>query len=363
MPAKQLSSLENSIDLLSPFGLVCETGVYLMVSIKDIAAKVGLSPSSVSRILNGKQNINSEKRDYIKKVARDLGYVPNRAARSMVMKKTFTVGIVIPDMFNMFQRQLFSIIEHQLEYSGYHTLFFFVKNRSSSEEECLNKIKGELLDGLILLHEIRNQKFYEYCNNAHIPTVLSTFTMPNLDFPSIHVHEEVAAYEAMLHLINLGHHSIAMINCKTFSFGKQRAEGFFKALEEINIPRDLSIVSWAKSYSSEAGLYATRELLLRRKDFTAIFAATDELAIGAIRALQDAGIRVPQDVSVVGFDDIEIASYYCPRLTTIRQPLQDMGERTASLLHHSINNDELEQKYVILPHELIIRESTKQCIV
>ena len=112
-----------------------------MVSIKDIAKQVGMSPSTVSRVVNGKKNVKPEKRDQILKLIEETGYVPNKAARSMVLNRTFTVGIVIPDTFNMFQRQLFSIIERHLEAFGYHTLFFFVKFESSSEQDCLNRLK------------------------------------------------------------------------------------------------------------------------------------------------------------------------------------------------------------------------------
>jgi LacI family transcriptional regulator len=119
-------------------------------------------------------------------------------------------------------------------------------------------------------------------------------------------------------------------------------------------------VVWAKTYSAEAGMYGMRELLLRGRDFSAVFAATDELAIGAIRALEDEGIRVPEDVSVLGFDDIDISSYIVPRLTTIRQPLADMGERTATLMHKSITRERIADLDVVLPYELIIRESTSR---
>jgi LacI family transcriptional regulator len=327
-----------------------------MVGIKDIAKRVGTSPSTVSRVINGKNYVNSEKREEILRLIEETGYVPNKAARSMVLKRTFTVGVVIPDTFNMFQRQLYSIIGHHLESFGYHTLFFFVKFEDSSEESCLVRLKSEKLDGVIMLHEIRNPRFYEYLERVKLPTVLATFGYGR--HPSIHVNEEHAAFEAVMHLINLGHRRITMITGGGFSFGRQRAEGYFKALEASGIDRNQGRVIVSKSYTAEAGIYGMRELLLRNRDFTALFAATDELAIGAVRALADEGIRVPQDVSVVGFDDIDIASYMVPRLTTIRQPLASIGERTATLLHRSISGERLAVSDVVMPVELVVREST-----
>ncbi|MFH2114227.1 MAG: LacI family DNA-binding transcriptional regulator, partial [Spirochaetota bacterium] len=175
-----------------------------MVSIKDIARVVGVSPSTVSRVVNGKKYVNQEIRESILKLVEETGYVPNKAARSMVLRRTFTVGVVIPDTFNMFQRQLFSIIEHHLESFGYYTLFFFVKFDDASERDCLTRLKSEKLDGVIMLHEIKSPLFDDYLVRVQLPTVLATFQKADRGLPSIHVNEEQAAYDAVLHLINLG---------------------------------------------------------------------------------------------------------------------------------------------------------------
>jgi LacI family transcriptional regulator len=333
-----------------------------MVNIKDIAKQVGMSPSTVSRVVNGKKHVNSEKREQILKLIEETGYVPNKAARNMVLKRSSTVGIVIPDTFNMFQRQLFSIIERHLESFGYHTLFFFVKFEDQSEELCLNRLKAEKLDGVIMLHEIKNPVFYDYLSKTGLPVVTSTFHYPGIS--AIHVNEEQASREAVNHLISLGHRNILMISGDGFTFGRQRAEGFFQALTEADIPWNENRVVFVRHYTPEFGMYGMRELLLRsgssgKRTFTALFAATDELAIGAMRVLTDEGIRVPQDVSVVGFDDIDIANYIYPRLTTICQPLTEIGERTALTLYRQITGGTAAGEEQILLHKLIIRESTR----
>jgi LacI family transcriptional regulator len=332
------------------------------INIKDIARQAGMSASTVSRVVNGKKHVNSEKREQILKLIEETGYVPNKAARNMVLKRSFTVGIVIPDTFNMFQRQLFSIIERHLESFGYHTLFFFVKFEDQSEEACLNRLKAEKLDGVIMLHEIKNPVFYEYLSKTGLPVVTSTFHYPGIS--AIHVNEEQASRDAVNHLINLGHRNILMISGDGFTFGRQRAEGFFQALTEADIPWDESRVVYVRHYTPEFGMYGMRELLLRsggsgKRTWTALFAATDELAIGAIRVLTDEGIRVPEDVSVVGFDDIDIAKYIVPQLTTVSQPLTEIGERTALTLYRQITGGNTKGDEMILPHKLIIRESTR----
>jgi LacI family transcriptional regulator len=328
-----------------------------MVNLKDIAEQVGVSTSTVSRVVNGKKYINSGKRAQILQAIEEAGYIPNKAARNMVMRRSFTVGIVIPDTFNIFQRQLFSIIERYLNSFGYHTMFFFVKFDSSSEKECLNRLKSEQIDGVIMLHELKCPAFYEYTAKINLPVVSTLCNSDNL--PTIKINDRQAAAEAVGHLIGLGHRKINLICGSGFSFGNQRIEGYYDALSTAGIERDESRVICVKQYSSEFGIYGMKELLLRNRDCTAVFAASDELAIGAIRVLKDEGLRVPEDVSVIGFDNIESANYYIPRLTTIHQPIAEIGEQAARNLHRRINGGINTDFEIIIPHKLIVRESTR----
>jgi LacI family transcriptional regulator len=192
-----------------------------MVSIKDIAKRAGVSPSTVSRVITGKNNVNPKKRELILKLIEETGYVPNKAARDMVMQRSFAIGIIIPDMFNVFQRQLFSIVERHLISFGYHTLFFFVKPDMPSERDCLTRLKEERLDGIIMLHEMKNREFYQYLSASKIP-VVSTITN-TAGIPAITVDDRQAARDAMNHLISLGHKNIDMIgDSGFFSFGVKR---------------------------------------------------------------------------------------------------------------------------------------------
>jgi LacI family transcriptional regulator len=328
-----------------------------MASLKDIAQQVGVSTSTVSRVVNGKKYINSEKRAQILKLIEEIGYIPNKAARNMAMRRSFTIGIVIPDTFNVFQRQLFSIVERHLNSFGYHTTLFLVKFDSSSEKECVDRLKSEQIDGVIMLHELKSPVFYEYIAKISLPIVS---TLCNFDkLPTIKINDRQAASEAVEHLISLGHRKINLLCGSGLSFGYQRIEGYYDALAAAGIDRDEYRVICVKQYNSEFGAYGMRELLLRGKDFTAVFAASDELAMGAIRILKDEGIRVPEDVSVVGFDNIESSNYFIPRLTTIHQPIDEIGERAALSLHRRITNGAITDPEIIIPHKLIIRESTK----
>jgi LacI family transcriptional regulator len=329
-----------------------------MKSIKDIAKLAGVSPSTVSRVVNNKKYVKMEVRDRIMALVEETGYVANNAARSMVLQRTFTVGIVVPDTFNMFQRQLFSAIERSLEGFGYRTLFFFVNWEPVSELKCLRRLKAEKLDGLIMLHEITDPGFYEFLAEGPVPVVLCTFSREGLPFHSVHVDEVAAARAAMAHLIGLGHRNIGLVSGSHFSFGSQRAEGYRQALAEAGIGPDEKRTIFVPSYTPEEGRLGMRELLGRGLGLTAVFAVSDELAIGAIRALYEAGLQVPRDMSVIGFDDIDIAAYLSPGLTTVRQSIREMGGATAHLMTRLIAGEDLGSDSTVFGYELILREST-----
>jgi LacI family transcriptional regulator len=329
-----------------------------MTSIKDIAKLAGVSASTVSRVVNQRQYVRPEIRERVLALVEETGYVPNNAARSMVLKRTFTVGIVIPDTFNMFQRQLFSTIERNLEGFGYRTSFFFVKWEPESELKCLRRLNGEKLDGIILIHEVVHPDFYEYLSSTALPVVLCTFNRDDLAFPSVHVDEENGARAAMSHLIELGHRRIGLLSGSYFSFATQRAVGYRAALEASGIAYDENIVERAPSYNVEEGRDGMRSLLSRAVGLTALFAETDELAIGAIRSLYEAGLSVPHDISVIGFDDIDISAFLSPSLTTVRQPIQEMGRRTAELMSKLIAEEEEGIGSTVFGYELVVREST-----
>jgi LacI family transcriptional regulator len=328
-----------------------------MINLKDIAKQAGVSTSTASRVLNGKKYISPEKRAQILQLIQDTGYVPNKAARNMVMKRSFTVGIIIPSTFNMFQRQLFSVIERTLSSFGYHTGVFLIPLDGTGVRECLDRLKAENLDGLILLHEIKSPAFYEFVAQSDLPVVS---TLCNFDdVPTVKTDDKRAAIDAVNHLISLGHRKIGLICDVGFSYGRCRMQAYHEALTAAGIEPSDDRIACVQQYSSEFGMYGMRELLLRGGDLTAIFAASDELAIGAIRVLKDEGIRVPEDISVIGFDDIEISNYYIPRLTTIHQPIKEIGDHAALGLHRRISGGSRLDSEIIIPHKMIIRETTR----
>lgn len=331
-----------------------------MVSIKDIAKMAGVSVSTVSRVLNHQMCVSADKRAKILEAIKQTGYVPNRAARDMVSKHTSTVGIVMPGTFNMFQRQLFSTIEHHLEQFGYHTSFYFATTDSEGERSCLKRLKADRLDGIIILHEIELVEFNQYLQENKIPTVLVTFERSTWKATSIHISEEEAALAAVNHLIKLGHKKIAYVGGTKYSFCKERLQGYKKALKTASLAYDEQLVVNSDTYNMEGGSKATKELLSRGVGFSAVFAITDELALGTIRTLSDHNLKVPDDISVIGFDNIELSSFSVPRLTTIAQPMMEMGQTAVALLHSLVTSKNRFPLSISLPFTIIERESTAQ---
>ena len=332
-----------------------------MISIKDIAELAGVSISTVSRVINEKSYVREEKRKRVLEVIDETGFVPNRAARDIVLKRTSKVGIFLPETFNQFQRQLFSEIAHNLETLRYHTNFFFVSEDEKGEQNNLLKLKSERMDGVIILSEIELPAFRNHLIENNIPTVIVTFENERWkNCTSIHIDEEAAAYTVVDYLIKQGHKDIALIGGKLTSFATQRESGYKKALKNANIDYLEELTVYADAYNIAEGIIKTKELLNRNVKFSSVFAITDELAIGCIRQLKDSSFSIPRDVSVVGIDDIEISSYISPRLTTIEQPLKDMGKMAVEKIHDLISNGVVKEQNFALPFALIERESVSK---
>jgi LacI family transcriptional regulator len=330
-----------------------------MTTITDIARLACVSPATVSRVINQKSCVKRELRDRILALVEVTGYVPDSAARAMVLQRNFTIGIVLPEAINMFQRQLFSVIERFLEESGYRSLFFLVPCDPEGEARCLQRIRTERLDGIILMHEVSDPAFYDHLAKAAAPVVLCTFDRKGHSFPSVHVDDDAAGQAATGHLIGLGHRAIGLITGSHCTFGAARAAGYRSALETAGIPVAEDRIVLAPAYGLEEGHRAMHELLGRGRELTALFAVTDELAIGALRALSEAGLSVPGHLSIIGIDDLDISAYLAPGLTTVRQLIQEMGRKTAQVVSDLIAGRPAELGPRVFGHRLVVRESTR----
>jgi LacI family transcriptional regulator len=328
-------------------------------SLKELALHLGLSPTTLSWVLNDAPAANSipqETKDRIFAAAREFNYRPNYLARSLRVQKTNTVGVIVPELSDGYSAMVLNGVEAELSTAGYFYLTASHLHREDLLEKLPRMLVGRQVEGIIAVDTpIRFEPTLPVVNvSGHIDIVGVTNVVLN------HQH---AAELGIGHLYNLGHRRIAAIKGQEFSSDTDiRWETIESAARKRGIPFDTSLIVQLQgdSPSPEVGYIATRSLLAKGEPFTALFAFNDVSAIGAIRALEEMGLRVPGDVSVLGFDDIYAAAFHNPALTTIRQPLFEMGTLAARTLLQQLNDVEIGDRPQTLSVEptIIVRQST-----
>jgi DNA-binding LacI/PurR family transcriptional regulator len=328
------------------------------VTLKILAEYLDLSPATVSIVLNNSpvaKSISLETRQRVHAAARKFEYRPNMHARMLRTRLTNTVGIVVPEVSEGYFTRVMPAVEMYLLQEGF--LHFTVSHlcRSDLMEEYPDLLVKRSVDGLLTINtELRDKvplPVVSLSSHAKIPGVTNVV-----------LDHDRAAKIALRHLYELGHRKIAFMKGNRFASDSEfRWESILKIAQEIGIEvrPELSIYLEKNSWSPELGYGSVRDLLARTRDFTALFCFNDTSAIGAIRAIEDVGLNCPRDISVIGFDDIIVAEYYNPRLTTVRQPLHKMGTTAAELLVKRIQSpEETFQSEVWFEPELVVREST-----
>jgi DNA-binding LacI/PurR family transcriptional regulator len=329
------------------------------VSLKSLAEHLALSPATVSLVINrspAAKSIPHRTQERIREAARELNYRPNFMARSLRAQRSFTIGVVVPEISEGYAALVLSGIEDHLLEEGY---FYFVvshRHRADLIEEYPRLLQQRAVEGLIAVDTVCQK-------GVPIPVVAVSGHREVEGVTNIVLNHARAAKLAMEHLAQLGHRKIAFIKGQEFSSDTEiRWEAEQAAAKELGLEIDERLVGQldGESPSPEVGYGVTRKLLAASEDFTALFAFNDISAIGAIRALREAGRRVPEDVSVVGFDDIQSAAFQNPGLTTVRQPLREMGVIAAETLLRRINAPAKTPypKAITVEPELIVRQST-----
>jgi LacI family transcriptional regulator len=328
------------------------------MSLKKLAEHLGLSPATVSLVINRStvaDSIPQDTKDRIFAAARKFKYRPNFFARSLRTQRSFTIGVIVPEVSDGYSASVMSGVEDYLLQEGY---FYFVashRHRADLIDEYPRMFLERSVDGLIAVDT-------PWLLNLSVPVVTVSGHNEVKGVINIVLNHQRAAEVAIKHLVQLGHRQIAFIKGQEFSSDTEiRWANIEQAACEFGItinPR-LVVQLEGDSPSPQLGYVAARRLLASGEPFSALFAFNDISAMGAIRALCEAGQRVPEDVSVVGFDDIQSAAYQNPSLTTVRQPLREMGRIAAEILLKRINRPgiELHDKHTVEP-ELVIRETT-----
>ncbi len=326
------------------------------VSLKILADYLGLCPATVSVVLNNVpgRSIPAETRERVRDAARKFNYQPSLLARSLRKQRTFTVGVLVPELSDGYHTLVMSGIGDHLMREGYFYFSAHHRHKPDMIEEYPRLLLGRGVEGIIsidtaLVHELP------------IPVVAVAGHRKITGVTNVVLDHKRAAELSLRHLYQLGHRHIAFMRGQSFSSDSDdRWRSLVAVAKElgIEIRPELTIQLERDLTSPELGYPVVQELLQHRRAFTAIVSFNDIAAIGAIRALRDANLRVPEDVSVIGFDDIQVAAYHNPRLTTIRQPLHDMGETAARILLQRMQGFKDYPMELAVPPELIIRETT-----
>ena len=317
-----------------------------MTTIKDIAATCKVAVSTVSRVLNNHPDVSPETREKVLAAARRLHYVPNNAARDLVLPQSDSIGVVVRGAENPFFTPVIRAIEHSCEQAGYAMILHQIPAGADEVGEGAALVQSKRLRGLILLGG-RYDYTSEEVSSIDVPFVCCTFTnhfgdLDRTTFSSVSINDKAEAYRATKMLLDAGHTKIAVLldSISDRSISERRYKGYCEALADAGLAVDEDLVCETVNFSMEAAYQCISDLLARRRDFTAIFAIADSMAIAAMKALSDAGIRVPEDCSVMAIDGIEMSRYTVPTLTTLVQPTETLGQQAVEILVDALKGGE-----------------------
>ncbi|MCK4241308.1 MAG: LacI family DNA-binding transcriptional regulator [Candidatus Atribacteria bacterium] len=327
------------------------------ITLKMVAEKAEVSVNTASRAINNKPDINLETKKRVLQIAKELGYIRNAAAVALRTKKTGTIGVVIADNRNPFYAEVLNGMEEAAREKNYHIILANTQRDYRKEEEAINLLLAKRVDGLLITPVQDKDDDIKNLIDANIPFVVVGRDFENIEVDAIYNDEVKGGFLTTEYLIKKGHKRIALIDGFLYkSPAKGRLEGYKKALNKYRIPLDEPLMS-VGDINIEDGYERTKQMLGKNIDFTAIFAYNDMMAFGAMRAIKEKGLRIPEDIGLVGYDDIPFSSLISPALTTIRLKKQDLGVESVKLLLSRINGIRKKTKKIMLDVELVIRET------
>ncbi len=328
-----------------------------MVTIKDVAREAGVSIATVSRVFNNVGLVNSDTRHRVQQVARQLKYVPNSLGRSLSTRKTDAIGLLLPDLFGEFFSEVIRGCDQTAQKNRYHLLVSSSHNNRAELDAALKMMRARV-DGLIIMSPHIDAHTLEENLPHSLPVVLLNCNVNAGEFDSLSIDNFGGAYQMMQHLQDHGHRRIAMIKGTDQNVdAAERLRGYRSSIEQGGAERDAQL-ELGGNFSESAGYDAAVKALEISPRPTAIFAANDSMAIGALSALREKRIRVPQDMALVGFDDIPVAPYLSPSLTSVRFGINNLGVIAVQTLLHAVREKNKHHKQqVVLPTTLTLRES------
>ncbi|RKY57228.1 MAG: LacI family transcriptional regulator [Candidatus Neomarinimicrobiota bacterium] len=331
-----------------------------MATIVDVAKLAGVSTATVSRVINETGNVRTATKKKVLAAVKELNFSPNHSAQVLQTKQTKTIGMIFPDASSIY---FYEIIRGIISHVNKHGFQIIIGSAHDEEEElktAFRFLNGRSVDGLVVMApSLTNGELFTLPINHNTPIVFISVPPIKAGTTSVVLDNFNSAYEMTEHLIRLGHKRIAFIHGSPNNYdSKRRYAGYLKSLKDNGISGSIEAEG---NFTEDSGYKACQQLIKSKENPTAIFAANDAMAIGAIESAKDQKLKVPEDIAIVGFDDISTSQYITPALTTIRVPLYKMGQLVCKTLLHKIRSNPAEHlnaaERIVIPLDLVIRES------
>lgn len=332
----------------------------MAASIKDVAREAGVSIATVSRVINKVDVVNKDTKEKVEKAIIKLRYRPNIVARSLKTRRTETIGILVPDISNQFYPEVVRGAEDVANIYDYNIILCNSDSDIEKEKEYIRVLKEKMVDGMLYMSTSLDDEIIELIDELEMKTVLIETKAPGNKFPSVTIDNIKAAYDATKYLIDKDNKKIAYIGIKKDKSNavSLRYDGYVSALKDNDMELDKKITYFGGMKVSDG--YKGINVILESSEIDSVFCASDEIAMGAINALRDKGKNIPEDIDVIGFNDIDFASIFYPKITTISQPMYDMGSVGMRMLIKNINKKPLDEDQYLLNYHLVERDSVKK---
>ena len=329
-------------------------------TIKDVAKLANVSIATVSRVLNGQSGYSKATEEKVLFAIKELGYKPNAFARGLINKKSNTIGILFPEVSSQFSSKILRGVEEAAHRLDSSVIVCNTASHGKRTMKYLQLLTEKRVDGILFVSETITEEYYDTLDSMQVPVVLISTESYQYPLPFVKVDDKHAAFTATDYLVKMGHSKIGMIsgNKKDIIAGQPRIDGYKQALAQKGLAVDDKNIFCSKGFSFEDGFTGLRKLLEQFPDMTAVFAASDALALGAISSAYKLGIKIPEELSIIGYDNLPMAEMAIPPLTTVAQPLEDMGMVAAEMLFMMMEQGARVESR-IMPHSVIERESVK----
>lgn len=332
-----------------------------MATIKDVALQAGVSVTTVSHVVNDTRHVSAKVRERVELAIRELGYVPNAMARSLKSNTTSTLGMLIPNSSNPYFAEIVRIVEDRCFGAGYTLVLCNTDDEPRRQSVYLQVLAERRIDGLIVVSTGADEddSLATHLRGLRIPTVLVDREIADPACDLVETAHMQGGLLAVRHLLSLGHKRIACIGGPLgVTSSEQRIEGWRMALAETGSAPNADALLWRGGFTSQGGYEAMHAILRTEQKPSAVFVCNDLMAIGALRAAHESGVRVPDELSIVGFDDIELSAYTSPPLTTVAQPKERIGALAVDMLLERMGGKRRDARKVVLQPELRVRAST-----